>query len=53
MNKRQKKKGLLWWSSLDIQERDEYFKIVCPKSKSRYDNPTELEKLKMYSWSIK
>ncbi len=51
MNKRQKKKVLAWWDSLDVQERNEYLKIVLPKSKSHYNNPTELEKEKMYNWN--
>ena len=51
MNKRLQKRVLNWWDNLDIQEKDEYFQTVLPKSKSRYTSPTELEKEKMYNWA--
>lgn len=51
MNKRQKKKAILWWKNLDIMERDEHHNLVNPKSKTHYNNPTETEKFKMYNWA--
>lgn len=53
MNKRQKKKALVWWGSLDIQGRDEYYKTVIPKGKNHYNRPSQLEKEKMYIWANK
>lgn len=52
MNKRKKKKVLEWWKNLWIDEKDDYHKIVNPKSKNKYLSPSENEKEKMYDWAL-